>query len=478
MPAIVVPFVFLRASSQRFPGFTWVIFTGTLMPAFILLVAFFCRRLLMLRALEKATAAIEGRLPERLENGSILLIKSQWLKQHSRDGRWRQRLAQDDKDAFWPAGRGCPAVRLLREGKVAVLSYRWLEQVDPDPQITTDVDALTPVHELGRGYHERALVGFLEMHPNFEAVFWDVLSLCQHPPGGRRNDDEEAKFRGGLEVMGSLYASPNTMVVQSTQLPPSHASLKPFALSGWCQFEEAMGSLSAAVGGARLERRIVNLATGAPPTLRVSFGDATAPAGAFGDFPHAFKERFSPCTPSCADNGAVAGGEGVGGKGAPRSWPSHVTFTNGNEKDREKVFQLLDAFYADLVEADRRLTPCLVRLADRVYSGMTPPKICAAALVALILFLALMLATGELLGVALEVMAMILLLFIVCVYPSRQFQAANHCGCPSVGRCCTPRARKVKVGMSMPSQHRPTPSHDRVEHPSGISMGGRRVTTV
>jgi len=156
--------------------------------------------------------------------------ESRWLRPTGR----RQRLEQDDEDAFWPAGQGCPAVRLLREGKVAVLSYRWLEQVDPDPQITTDVDALTPVHELGRGYHERALVGFLEMHPNFEAVFWDVLSLCQHPPGGRRNDDEEAMFHGGLEVMGSLYASPNTMVVQSTQLPPSHASLKPYALSGWC----------------------------------------------------------------------------------------------------------------------------------------------------------------------------------------------------------------------------------------------------
>ena len=72
---------------------------------------------------------IEGDLPLRLADGSLRLLRVAWLLQQPAD--WILQRRQDLPDeAFWsPAD----AVRLLREGKVAALSYRWIEQLHSDP---------------------------------------------------------------------------------------------------------------------------------------------------------------------------------------------------------------------------------------------------------------------------------------------------------------------------------------------------------
>jgi hypothetical protein len=68
----------------------------------------------------------------------------------------------------------------------------------------------------------------LEQRPDIEACFFDFASLYQHPPdGGRRSDDEEAAFRGAIEVMGDLYASAiGTTVLQIKEIPPQLAEYK------------------------------------------------------------------------------------------------------------------------------------------------------------------------------------------------------------------------------------------------------------
>lgn len=442
MPAVLAPFLFLITSLQRLPEFTEVIFSCTLLPAVLQLCTFAVRRYHMRRELARMVDKIEGKLPAQLadSDGPILLVRSQWLLKHSRSGRRRQEL---EEGAFWSPGN---AVRLLRERKVVVLSYRWLEADNPDPVLAPESSA--------RGYHEQKLVDFLTTHPEFEAVFWDVLSLCQKPKGGNRNEVEEVLFKRGLEVMGNFYASPRTMVVQSTGLPSLHAGLKPYSRSGWCQFEQAMGMLSAAVGGARLERGIVDLATGSPPTETISFGDGAE----ISDFRGTFKAKFCPGA-SCPHLDARLKGNH---KCATTDCPEHVTFTTGKD-DKKTVFKLLDNFYGDLRKADRRATPCIVSLADSVYDHITPWRSGLAILLGLVLFAILAVTTGEILLSALEVIVLYVVLFAVCLYPSRQYQAANHCYCLP---CCSTQSRrgKVKIAAS-PAVHE---CHRVSEVPVGV----------
>ena len=77
-------------------------------------------RLVKIEKYRRARACIEGNLPDRLQDGSLLLLRVEWLLAQPSD--WILKRRQDmPEEAFWsPAD----ALRLLKESKVAALSYR------------------------------------------------------------------------------------------------------------------------------------------------------------------------------------------------------------------------------------------------------------------------------------------------------------------------------------------------------------------
>uniref|UniRef100_A0A0G4GJZ2 Uncharacterized protein n=1 Tax=Chromera velia CCMP2878 TaxID=1169474 RepID=A0A0G4GJZ2_9ALVE len=115
--------------------------------------------------------------------------------------------------------------------KLLAVSYPWLSQEHPDPE----------------GFRLRSVLEQLEKHwwaqegsPVTVFVFWDYLSLFQHPPGGRRTDAQDALFKEGLSKMDLIYSSPHTHVIRSTAVPESAANPTKYIERGWCWFESAV----------------------------------------------------------------------------------------------------------------------------------------------------------------------------------------------------------------------------------------------
>uniref|UniRef100_A0A0G4I4Q6 Uncharacterized protein n=1 Tax=Chromera velia CCMP2878 TaxID=1169474 RepID=A0A0G4I4Q6_9ALVE len=115
--------------------------------------------------------------------------------------------------------------------KLVAISYPWLSKEHPDPD----------------SFRLRSVLEQLDKHwwaqegsPLPVFVFWDYLSLFQHPPNGRRTDDQDAKFKAGLSKMDLIYSSPHTHVIRSTTVPESFSNPTPYADRGWCWFESAV----------------------------------------------------------------------------------------------------------------------------------------------------------------------------------------------------------------------------------------------
>ena len=180
--------------------------------------------------LERLTAA-EGTLPARLKDGSIRLLRVQWLL--AQPSHWVMQRRQDlPNEAHVSTDE---AVRLLAEGKVGALSYRWLTAQHPDPE----------------RLHLDALLRFFLQAPShaaqYQAVFWDFASLPQHP----RTEAETALFKGGLTCMTNLYASPRVLVLQhkgmgnmTCTFPEDPSGQADYDHSGWCTMEQAAASLT------------------------------------------------------------------------------------------------------------------------------------------------------------------------------------------------------------------------------------------
>ena len=106
-----------------------------------------------------------------------------------------------------------------------VLSYRWLTAAHPDPE----------------GFHVRAVrhaLRTLRNDPKFispHALFMDYLSCPQKDAAGQRSEAEERIFKACLTSMGSLYASPRTLVLQHKRLPAGFPAEQPtYDQSGVC----------------------------------------------------------------------------------------------------------------------------------------------------------------------------------------------------------------------------------------------------
>jgi len=187
-----------------------------------------------------------GSLEDVLKFGTIVLLRVDWLLAQP-EGYVLDRRQDLKPEATVPEDQ---AVELLRAGKVAALSYRWLEHHHPDP----------------KGWHLRALRKFFEKdaHRRWTAIMIDYTSLPQKKQKDIQEKKEDAKrepadettFRAGLYSMSSVYASPRVTVLQHKALPDDKPRT-PYDKSGWCTFEQAVASLATAGGGA-----VYNLVSG------------------------------------------------------------------------------------------------------------------------------------------------------------------------------------------------------------------------
>ena len=235
---------------------------------FIVVPLFFIFVLLRRYAVLSCIADIEGDLPARLADDSIRLLRVGWLLERPADYILQRR--QDlPPDAFWSPD---DAVRLLREGKVSALSYRWIDAQHSDPH---------------RFHLDIVLAYFREGNhaAKHTALLLDFASLPQKDPvtGAERDDEDAKRFAAGLKVMNSAYASPRVLVLQQKRLPPEReGELRqdfggcapadrpdriPYAgkesRSGWCTFETACALLMTEGGGHAYE-----LGVGSVPVTR------------------------------------------------------------------------------------------------------------------------------------------------------------------------------------------------------------------
>ena len=156
------------------------------------------------------------------------------------------------------------AVQAIKDGATAALSYRWLTRKHPDPNgfhLVALRKALSspllvgPRVTKGESITIKALfMDFLSWlvgprltkgeSSTIKALFMDFLSCPQKDSQGQRTASEKDVFDRCLDVMGSLYASPRTLVVQHKRLPAGFDPKQPtYDQSGWCNFEQAVAWL-------------------------------------------------------------------------------------------------------------------------------------------------------------------------------------------------------------------------------------------
>ena len=196
------------------------------------------------------TEQLERELRARIKDGCILLLNVSWLIKQPSDYILQRR--QDlPKEALVEPDL---ALKWLGEGRVGVLSYRWLKAHHPDPD----------------RWHMNAVLGFLRRGFTWadtcslmlnggeaslpRALFWDYASLHQKDKDGNKTEEEKEAFKKALDVMTYLYATPSTLVLQHKLLPPDFPrDLPTYENSGWCTMESAAAGLQTEGGGSRYE---------------------------------------------------------------------------------------------------------------------------------------------------------------------------------------------------------------------------------
>ncbi|EOD05047.1 hypothetical protein EMIHUDRAFT_250346 [Emiliania huxleyi CCMP1516] len=141
---------------------------------------------------------------------------------------------------------GCPHSGL----SILALSYPWLTPEHPDPDGANLCRVAKALEALINDEDEEIL--------RF-GVFWDYLSLHQHPDpanGIMRTEAENALFKKGLGYLGTLYSHQHTTVLRLTSFPEGHrkedqregANVAEYFDRGWCFTENALSSLSKGSG--------------------------------------------------------------------------------------------------------------------------------------------------------------------------------------------------------------------------------------
>jgi len=211
--------------------FSWLLPLGETINVLIIWIPAIFRNYFKLIA---RVSAVEDNLSGVLGDGTIRLISIDWLLSQPEEFVLSRRQALPPEAHVSPA----MAIACLNSGKIAALSYRWLEELHPDPN----------------GFHLRALRNFLNRDGNrrrWTALMMDFVSLPQKDGAGERTSEEAGVFNRGLSSMGSVYASPRIAVLQHKELPADAKHRIGYDSSGWCTFEARVASL-ATMGGGRV----------------------------------------------------------------------------------------------------------------------------------------------------------------------------------------------------------------------------------
>ena len=155
----------------------------------------------------KFLKAVDGRLRTSLKDGTIRLVRAEFLRSDANLTHivCRQELEAREKRTsqdIFVAPRH--ATRLLDQcsRSIGVLTYGWTTPDDPDVTGTY----LASVRRFLRS----------DLGAHIVAIFWDFLSLPQKP----RTAAEDEQFGDALECMGDLYASAlGTMVMRHRTIP-------------------------------------------------------------------------------------------------------------------------------------------------------------------------------------------------------------------------------------------------------------------
>uniref|UniRef100_A0A0G4H2V4 Uncharacterized protein n=1 Tax=Chromera velia CCMP2878 TaxID=1169474 RepID=A0A0G4H2V4_9ALVE len=209
---------------------------------------------------------------ERLRGGRRLEVFDPWSVEMVSEWNELRSLIDTQAVVFWPLSF---LKAVLKSDKPLPYRQKVLEtaeslEVDCHPfcaNTMTDADGIAPMHPVGAPFKLVAVsypwvsrshpdpdrfrlqlvVAQLERHwwgregSSVQAfVFWDYISLFQHPPGSQRTENEEKLFKAGLSKMDVIYSSPHTHVIRSTQVPPTAVNPKPYTDRGWCWFESAV----------------------------------------------------------------------------------------------------------------------------------------------------------------------------------------------------------------------------------------------
>ena len=224
------------------------------------IIAFFCTAVPMLVGLGRVNVSDEGldMLKEQAEeldesirkclrNNSIALVSVAWLKRAGKDylapGARLPRRQELPPDALLSPEA---AVAAYDSNALYVVSHGWLTPGHPDPY----------------SKRLRKLLAFFSFPPMAPAnpasagIFFDFMSLHQKP----RDDEQEATFRSALPLMGRLYGSAHTTVLQIKEIPAKPDDHDATALEtlgpyndrkyddrGWCQLESGAAAIAAAI---------------------------------------------------------------------------------------------------------------------------------------------------------------------------------------------------------------------------------------
>ena len=182
-----------------------------------------------------------GDLEPVLASGAIALVDSRWIINYAEAGgvlTHRQALPKDAFITFTDLVKGTESEFGL---PIAAISYPWLTKDHPDQE----------------GKNLRRVAQALKAMDEEVGVFWDYMSLHQHPDpvnGVMRTEAENALFKQGLGCLGTLYSHPHTWVLRLTSFPDGHkaedqaegTNVAKYFDRGWCATENAWASLTKA----------------------------------------------------------------------------------------------------------------------------------------------------------------------------------------------------------------------------------------
>ena len=184
-----------------------------------------------------------GDLEPVLASGAIALVDSRWIINYAEAGgvlTHRQALPKDAFITFTDLVKGTESEFGL---PIAAISYPWLTKDHPDQE----------------GKNLRRVAQALKAMDEEVGVFWDYMSLHQHPDpvnGVMRTEAENALFKQGLGCLGTLYSHRHTIVLRLTSFPAGHklnAWLRSWWVPGtnvsyfdrgWCYTENCLASLT------------------------------------------------------------------------------------------------------------------------------------------------------------------------------------------------------------------------------------------